>query len=113
MPGVSQLLILTLAVIAVHGLHAECVLPEDVVIPDGTSATYEEMHDSQLFVKEYMAEMETYLECLDRENDDQPAGPAGEDEPMRARQRRTAIDAMETVAAKFNEQVRLFKETHP
>jgi len=113
MPKVSQLLIFALAAIAAHGLHAECVSPEDVVIPDGTTATYEEMHDSQLFVKEYMAEMETYLECLDQENTDQPAGLAGEDESVRSRQRLTAIDAMETVAAKFNEQVRLFKEAHP
>ncbi len=113
MRRVSQLLIAGLAAIAASELQAECTYPADVVIPDGATSTYEEMRDSQTFVKEYMAEMEAYLECLEQEDITQTAQASDEDERLHAQRRITAIDAMESVAAKFNEQVRTFKEANP
>jgi len=116
---VSQLLIAGLAAIVATGLQAECTYPEDVVIPDGAASTYEEMHDSQTFVKEYMAEMETYLECLELEDSAQANERAdedeltNEDEVLRTQRRHAAIDAMESVAAQFNEQVRTYKKVNP
>lgn len=138
MRRVSQLIFTGLASIAVSGLQAECAYPDDIKIPDGTTSTYEEMSDSQAFVKEYMAEMESYLACLELENTTvenstlksstlksstlksstlansgltneltgNPASP-------QTQRRRAAIDEMESVAAKFNEQVRAFKQTNP
>lgn len=125
---VSQLLIAGLTVIAGPAL-AECFYPEDVKIPDGAASTYEEMRDSQAFVKEYMAEMETYLECLEQEdqarrnqiqenqaqaNDQTNATlSAGTGDSPYIQRRHKAIDAMESVAARFNEQVRAYKKVNP
>lgn len=116
---VSQLLIAGLAAIVAPELQAECFYPEDIVIPDGAISTYEEMRDSQTFVKEYMAEMEAYLECLEQEDSAQANEltdedePTGENEVLRTQRRHAAIDAMESVAAQFNEQVRTFKKVNP
>jgi hypothetical protein len=122
---VSQLLIAGLTVITTPALQAECFYPEEVNIPDGTASTYEEMSDSQTFVKEYMAEMETYLECLEQEKLTQAnptqANPTqanvgdqtSENNSPYIRKRLKAIDAMESVAARFNEQVRAYKKVNP
>jgi hypothetical protein len=116
---VSQLFIAGLAVIAAPGLQAECTYPEEVLIPDGAASTYEEMRDSQTYVKEYMAEMETYLECLEQQDsvlaneltDERELNDEGK--LLHLQQRREAIDTMESVAAKFNEQVRVYKQANP
>jgi len=110
---VSQLLIAGLAMIAASGLQAECAYPDDVDIPDGTQSTYEEMSDSQAFVKEYMAEMETYLTCLEQTETTQANELTDDVEPRQTPSRREAIDVMESVAAQFNEQVRVFKQANP
>ena len=110
---INQLLIAGLASIAASGLQAECAYPEDVAIPDGARSTYEEMSDSQAYVKEYMAEMEAYLTCLEQENITQANELTGDEESQRLQSRRAAIDEMESVAAQFNEQVRTFKQTNP
>jgi len=110
---VSQLVIAGLAAIAAPGLQAECIYPEEVIIPDGAASTYEEMRDSQAYVKEYMAEMETYLECLEQEDSILANKLADEGKPLHKQQRHEAIDAMESVAARFNEQVRVYKKVNP
>ncbi len=137
---ISHLLIAAIGITVAHGLQAECFYPEDIDIPDGTVATYEEMRDSQIFIREYMAEMETYLRCLEREDPPLASGdptsgdptsgnpateaspaveysageyPADSEELFRQQRRHTAIDRMEAVAAKFDEQVLAFKKINP
>ncbi|MAF83261.1 MAG: hypothetical protein CL797_04085 [Chromatiales bacterium] len=122
---ISTLLIAGLAAIAAPKLQAECIYPDEIIIPDGAASTYEEMRDSQTFVKEYMAEMEAYINCLEQEYHSQVYetidenklpdvnNPINEDEQLHTQQRHSAIDAMESVAAKFNEQVRTFKKVNP
>ena len=119
MPRFSQLLIAGLAAIAATGLQAECTYPEEVLIPDGAASTYEEMRDSQTYVKEYMAGMETYLECLEQEESSLANELTNENELtdegklLHTQRRHEAIDAMESVAARFNEQVRVYKKVNP
>ena len=111
---INQLLIAGLATMVTPVIQAECFLPEDVAIPDGTLSTYEEMSDSQVFVKEYMAEMETYLECLAQESPAESDAQINiEAASLQIQQRHAAIDAMEFVAARFNEQVRAYKKVNP
>jgi len=111
---INQLLIAGLAMLVTPGIQAECFLPADVAIPDGTLSTYEEMSDSQVFVKEYMAEMETYLECLAQESPAESDAQINiEAASLQIQQRHAAIDAMEFVAARFNEQVRAYKKVNP
>ena len=109
----SQLLIAGLVVIVASEPRAECTVPDDVLIPDGNASTYEEMRDSQAFVKEYLAEMETYLECLEQDESPRATELTGNAELRHTRRRHAAIDTMESVAARFNEQVRAFKKAHP
>jgi len=132
----SQLFITGLTMAMASGLQADCVFPEDIVIPDGAISTYEEMSANQLFVKEYMAEMETYLDCLEQENatrtnsltSDLSNNDLNNNDPnnnlsnnlaneesqlQHTEKRHAAIDAMESVAASFNEQVRAFKQVNP
>lgn len=117
----ARILITLLTALALSSIHAACIYPEEVAIPNGAGATYAEMNLGQTYVKEYMAEMENYLECLEEE-----FGEAAEEtaattngvsvspgEDLRLQQRLAAIDAMESVAAKFNEQVRAYKLANP
>ena len=85
--------------------HADCVLPPaPSKIPDGNSASEQEMITAMQTLKEYNADVDTYLKCLDFETK-QNRLSAGDQEKMH----NTAVDTMQKVAAKFNEQVRTFK----
>ncbi|MBT8091640.1 MAG: hypothetical protein KJN77_01300 [Gammaproteobacteria bacterium] len=94
-----------------------CDYPQRAGIPDGATATKEEMIDGQREVKSYMAAMEEYLSCIESAEQDTVAGNDGLDED--ARQQRiamfnkkynAAVDEMNLVAAEFNIQVRAYKE---
>ncbi len=121
---INQLWITCLAATAASGLQAECEYPDEAIIPDGAASTYEEMRDSQTFIKEYMAEMEVYINCLEQDYSSQAYEPIDESEltsdehpvnqgELHLQQRHSAIDTMESVAARFNEQVRTFKKVNP
>ncbi|MDH3977970.1 MAG: hypothetical protein OEU86_05590 [Gammaproteobacteria bacterium] len=104
--------------------QARCNYPETVLIPDGATATYEQMNDAQAKVKQYMADMETYLDCLQRqEADAQLQRQAMVTDPDMSminttnlpleRERNSALNAMESLATRFNEQVRAYKIANP
>lgn len=109
------------AVLALAGLataaQAECVYPDqDLQLPDGSTATKDEMIDAQQDVKAYMADMETYLDCLKKEHAAAAADAGEEDEEVVARREAmftkrhdAAVDQMHLVGARFNQQVRAYK----
>ncbi len=118
MPRFSLFLIAVLAAGQTPALTAECLYPDAVIIPNGERSTYEEMKASEAYVREYMADMEEYLDCLEQEaiQAEAPtttAAPGPDPAAERTRQRHSAIDAMESLAAQFNEQVRAFKQANP
>ncbi len=85
--------------------HADCVLPPaPSKIPDGNSASEQEMITAMQTLKEYNADVDTYLKCLEFETK-QNRLSAGDQEKMH----NSAVDTLQKVAAKFNEQVRTFK----
>ena len=85
--------------------QADCVLPPaPSKIPDGNSASEQEMITAMQTLKEYNADVDTYLKCLQFETK-QNRLSAGDQEKMH----NTAVDTMQKVASKFNEQVRTFK----
>lgn len=93
---------------------AACVYPEPAPIPDGSTATEQQMIAAQQAVKSYVAAMEDYLACIAAEH--REATVEGEDEEVTAQRQKilterhnAAVEEMETVAARFNEQVRAFK----
>ncbi len=94
--------------------EAACEYPASIKVPDGGKATKDEMIAGQQAVKQYMADMDAYLACLDKEN--AVAAAEGEDpeiaaqrEALHVKRHNAAVEAMEGVAARFNEQVRAYK----
>jgi hypothetical protein len=90
-----------------------CETPAMIPIPDGGSATMEQLLAAQAQVKTYMAAMTDYLACIDNE-----AEGKGEDAPeqfkaMMVTRHNTAVTEMESVAAAFNDQVKAFKAANP
>ncbi len=96
-------------------------------LPDGNTATMPEMVEGQKAVKAYNDSMNAYLNCLKLEHDDAvgklTAAPGAKDDEKKAAEDRkkamdaieiqkhnAAIDALQQVADRFNEQVRVFKK---
>lgn len=93
-----------------------CDYPERIQVPNGASATKEEMLAAQKTVKTYVADMEAYLDCILEE--EKAARAAIEDltpeveqqrEDMLTKKYNAAVDEMETVAARFNTEVQAYK----
>ena len=87
-----------------------CTYPESVgVIPDGNTATSEQMLGAQRLVKAYVQTMEEYLACLDTE-----VAALGDEATeahllIRDKRHNAAVEAMEAVAGDFNYAVRVYK----
>ncbi|RMF97873.1 MAG: hypothetical protein D6727_04500 [Gammaproteobacteria bacterium] len=89
-----------------------CPYPEDVDIPDGSAATEQEMLAAQKQVKAYIADMEAYLKCLDEEEAALGEEVTPEQRALHVSRHNAAVDAMEQVAAQFNEQIRAYKSVN-
>jgi len=87
-----------------------CEYPEGVKVPDGRTASKDEMVAGQQLVKSYMAAMQEYLDCLDAESNAGGKEPTDEERKIMVSRYNAAVDEMETLAAGFNEQVRAFKK---
>jgi len=101
------------AMLAVSPLYGQCNFPSEVNVPDGTTASNEEMVNGQKLVKTYMAEMEAYLECLDKEAEMLGEEETPEQQGIHVQRHNAAVEAMEATAANFNEQVRAYKSANP
>lgn len=103
-------------------VYAACSYPKaPEKLPDGRVATMEEMLAGKKAVQEYNTAMESYLSCLKLEHDERIAG-AGETltaeqkaelDKREAQKHNAAIDELEAVAGRFNEQVKIYKAAHP
>ncbi len=93
-----------------------CDYPERVSIPNGTTATKQEMLEGQRGVKAYVATMEVYLDCLvDEEKkaraaiEDLSAEEEQEREDLLNKKYNAAVDEMERTAAQFNVEVQAYR----
>lgn len=94
-----------------------CDYPERIKLPDGATASKEQMLDGQRGVKSFVADIEIYLDCIVEEEkaaraaiqDLQP-----EDEQQREdklnKKYNAAVEEMERLAAQFNAEVRIYRE---
>jgi hypothetical protein len=99
-------------------VFADCTVPPDsVVVPDGASATKDDMIAAQHAVKDYNDAVKNYIDCLGKEMDARLA--AGGDKmtdtdrkkinsEYGARQN-TVVDEVQKVADKFNVELRAWK----
>ncbi|HTT01944.1 MAG TPA: hypothetical protein VMG11_07610 [Steroidobacteraceae bacterium] len=86
----------------------DCVLPPPPSkIPDGTQASQQEMVSAMQTMKQYDGDVNVYLKCLDFEERQKHLGPDDAEARHNA-----AVAQLEKVAAKFNDQVRVFKAKH-
>lgn len=85
--------------------QAGCMLPPPPSkVPDGNTASEAEMVAAMQTLKRYNTDVGNYVKCLEFEATQNRL--SREDQ---ARQHNAAIDGLSVIAAKFNEQVRLFK----
>jgi hypothetical protein len=85
-----------------------CLLPPaPSKVPDGTSASEQEMLSAMATLKQYDGDINVYLKCLEFEEKQNRLSAAD-----REKEHNTAVAQLEKVASKFNEQVRVFKSKH-
>jgi hypothetical protein len=113
---------LILALALGSAAHAEdCTYPRSTdAIPDGNTATKEQMIASKNDVSRYNTEMNAYLDCVSRQIDAaKPKDPSKLSKDEKAKidgqikilteKHDAAVDELHAVAGRFNEQLKAFK----
>jgi hypothetical protein len=102
-------------VFAAHSGFA-CDYPNRALVPNGSTATKEEMVEGQRGVKAYVAAMQVYLDCIVEEEKtarnamgNLEADQEQEREDMLNKKYNAAVDEMERLAAQFNSEVQAYK----
>jgi hypothetical protein len=97
---------------------AECTYPRAPSnLPDGATATQDDMLKGMKDIKEYNAQVTSYLECLETEMNtriqsvgaDAPPDQVEQIKAIHNKRHNAAVDELESTAARFNEQVKVFK----
>jgi hypothetical protein len=126
MKALASLLILAGAVVSSHA-HAACVYPKaPEKLPDGATATKEEMVAAQKLVQNYNDDIKAYQDCLKLEHDDQLKASEPKPDKMSKDQKaeydkmkaeldkveeqksNAAYDEAEALTKRFNEQIRAY-----
>jgi hypothetical protein len=112
------LAVAALAAIAASPVYADCTAPQAPQnLPDGNTATLQQMVAAQKKVQAYNSATNAYLDCLSNDHKAAlaAAGPkATDDQKAKLDQAETtrhnaAVDQLKTVVDGFNEQIRIFK----
>ena len=98
--------------------NADCTYPKAPTgLPDGSTATQDEMVAGMKTIKEYNNQVTTYLGCLETEMNTRieaagPDAPPEQVEQIKAihtKRHNAAVEELEAHAARFNEQVKVYK----
>jgi hypothetical protein len=107
------------ALMTAGAANAECIYPKPPAkTPDGATATEEEMIAGMKAVKEYNNQVTAYLSCLEMEMNarveaagpDAPAEQVAQIKAIHTKRHNAAVEELEAHAARFNEQVRVYKQ---
>lgn len=115
-------LLATLLMGSSMAMAADCVQPETPALPNGASATMDEMIAGQQAVKSFQADNVEYMRCLDeamqkakiaveKGKGDPEANQAAYGEAVEAYNE--AVSTEESVAGQFNTEIREFKAANP
>jgi hypothetical protein len=90
-----------------------CQRPSAISVPDGATATFEDMLAAQSDVEAYMAAMESYLACINEE-----LAASGDDAPTEFKSAQSdmhssAVTELEMLAAAFSRELQAFFRAHP
>jgi len=114
----AALLALGLLAAAPAGFAA-CTYPKaPTQMPDGATASKDEMIAGQKEVKAFMAAMDEYLKCIDSENPPTPTAGMSDSqkkeqdarEKMRLQKHNAAVADEEAVADRFNTQLHVYND---
>ena len=103
---------------ATAAAYADCPYPQaPTKSPDGATATLEEMVAGQKAVGEYQKAINEYTACIDKELDAAIAKGGDKLKPeqkqdmqrVEAQKHNAAVDQLQAVADRFNEQVKVYK----
>jgi hypothetical protein len=121
----ALLAIAALTALTAGPVYADCSYPPPPEkIPDGNTATKDEMIAGQQTIKEYDKAVNAYLSCIKLEHDgavskigDKPTTAEqkkalADIERVQVQKNNAAVDQLQSVADHFNEQVRVFKAKH-
>ena len=106
------------ATLAASAAYADCPYPAPPdKLPDGASATLQDMLTGQKAVAEYNKAVTDYVACIDKELHDNIAKAGDKLKPeqkadmerVETQKHNAAIDQLQSVADRFNEQVKVFK----
>jgi hypothetical protein len=99
-------------------VFADCPYPAaPAKLPDGATAKLEDMLAGQKAVQEYSKAINEYNACIDKALDDQIAQGGDKLKPeqkadmqrVEAQKHNAAVDQLQSIADRFNEQVKIFK----
>lgn len=91
------------------GFAQSCVEPADVALPDGASATTEEMVAGQKAVKKYIADGEVFLGCMEEAEKANAETLTDEEKKANVERYNAVVDKMQLLAQNFNEQIKAYK----
>lgn len=109
--------VVTLAILFAAQSALACDYPQRIDVPDGATASKDDMIAGQKSVKSYMASMEEYLTCIEADEaqsvlglGDIEEGAKRQREDMFNKKYNAAVEEMNLVAEEFNLQVRAYKD---
>jgi hypothetical protein len=117
----ALLAIAAISLLSAEPVYADCSYPAPPEkLPDGNTATMDDMVTAQKAVKEYDKAVTAYLSCIKLERDDAIAKAGEKPTPeqkkaledmdrVEIQKHNAAVDQDQSIADRFNEQVRVFK----
>lgn len=105
-------------VLSAGAAYADCPYPAPPdKLPDGATATLQDMLTGQKAVGEYNKAVNDYVSCIDKEVEDAIAKGGDKLKPeqkadmqrVETQKHNAAIDQLQSIADRFNEQVKVFK----
>ena len=89
--------------------QAACNYPAEITLPSGKTATEEQMTAGQKAVKDYLGALEAYQNCIDDEQKALGETVTDEQKAVHVKRYNAAVDAMNAIAARYNDEVHSFK----
>ena len=114
----AVLVFATMAVLSAGATYADCPYPSPPdKLPDGATATMQDMLAGQKAVGDYNKAINDYVACIDQEVDAAIAKGGDKIKPeqkadmqrVETQKHNAAIDQLQKLADRFNEQVKVFK----
>jgi hypothetical protein len=102
------------ALLAAGAARAACEIPAPVAsIPDGATATEQELLATQTAIQAYVAAMDRYIACENEQLQTSGENAAAEFLFMMTTRIESARNEVDTIATRFNDAVRAFRAARP